>query len=393
MIANVRRNLRRLMVICALAAAACGTAPAAMAQDDDIAVELQCLRYIQAYERSMAIPVGLLASISLVESGRPGPDGKLVAWPWTINVNGKGTFFDTKEEAVNAVRKLMDEGQRSIDVGCMQINLRYHPNAFTSIDEAFNPASNVAYGAKFLKSLHDLQGSWPNAVERFHSSDDGRRAEYRDKVLAFWNDQARNMIMDTVMAENTDTPYHKALRAFVAGDYAQAVQQYESIVDGNPKDRIGLLGLAMTYEKMGRAEEAAASYMHYLVVEPTNESVAAHIADGIMHQPPAQARAQLEAYLKAGVRRDDFLSLLSQVCSTLGDDAHAITYAVAAAKAAPNVAIYQLNAGILADRLKRKSEAVAYYSQFLDLFERSPVLVETSVVGIRNRMQFLAAQL
>jgi hypothetical protein len=204
--------------------------PPALAQDD-IPPEMQCLRYIQSQERNLGIPGGLLTAIGLVEAGRPMDNGQSVIWPWTVNVNGQGRYFATKEEAVNETRKLMDEGQRSIDVGCVQVNLRYHPNAFRTLDEAFDPATNVAYGAQFLQSLHELQGSWPNAVERFHSSEDGRRAEYRDKVLAVWNDAARNLIMDQVMAENTDTPYHQALRDFVAGRYAQALDKYQGIVD------------------------------------------------------------------------------------------------------------------------------------------------------------------
>ena len=120
-------------------------------------------------------PQGLLTAISLVETGTPtDPDERLMAWPWTINVNGEGKFFDTKEAAVAEVRALIDQGQRSIDVGCMQVNLRYHPNAFRSLDDAFDPSTNVAYGAQFLKSLHQLQGAWAAAVERYHSSDDGQ---------------------------------------------------------------------------------------------------------------------------------------------------------------------------------------------------------------------------
>ncbi|NBQ40027.1 MAG: lytic transglycosylase domain-containing protein, partial [Alphaproteobacteria bacterium] len=58
----------------------------ALAQED-IAPELQCLRYLQSYERSMQIPTGLLTAISFVEAGRPnGSDGALNAWPWTVNV-------------------------------------------------------------------------------------------------------------------------------------------------------------------------------------------------------------------------------------------------------------------------------------------------------------------
>jgi len=333
-----------------LAAGLALTSHRAVAQDGEIATNLQCLRYVQASERDLGIPAGLLMSISFVETGRQASDGKTVAWPWTINANGKGSFYDSKEEAVAAARKLLDQGQRSIDVGCLQINLRYHPNAFNSVDEAFDPATNVAYGAKFLKSLHDLQGSWPNAVERFHSSDDGRRAEYRDKVLAFWNDEARTMIFDAVTSENIDTPYHRAQRDFVAARYDQALAKYQSVVDDHPKDRIGLLGLAMSYEKLSRIEEANQSYMRYLAVEQTNESVAAHVINTVMKQPPAAARSTLEAYVKAGVNRPDFFSALAQAASASGDDLGALAYAAAAAKAAPQVATYQLNAGILADR-------------------------------------------
>ena len=84
---------------------------------------LECMRFVQSQERSMRIPQGLLTAIAFTESSRE-INGTRVPWPWTINVAGDGRYFDTKEQAVAAVRKLVDEGQRSIDVGCMQINLR-----------------------------------------------------------------------------------------------------------------------------------------------------------------------------------------------------------------------------------------------------------------------------
>ena len=42
---------------------------------------------------------------------------------------------------------------KSVDVGCMQISLTYHPDAFSSMDQAFDPASNADYGARFLAQL------------------------------------------------------------------------------------------------------------------------------------------------------------------------------------------------------------------------------------------------
>lgn len=365
---------------------------AAHAQDEDLAPEMQCLRYLQSYERSLRIPQGLLTSISFVEAGKPGPKGQLVAWPWTINVNGVGKYFDTKEQAITETRKMMDEGQRSIDIGCMQINLRYHPNAFRTLDDAFDPAQNVAYGAQFLISLHDLQGSWAKAVERYHSSEDGRREEYREKVLAFWNNDARNIVMNAVLAENTDTPYHRAIRDFAAGKYTDALDKYQGIVDSNSKDRIGLLGVAMCYDRLGHEVEAQQAYAHYLAVEPENQAVLTQLVQKAMSQSPAKGRAALEVLEKAGVNAPELMAALAEITSADGDNAAAFNYAANAIQQAPEVTMYYLNAGVLADRLNKTAAALAYYEQFLALFAQRPVLVDTPLDGVRDRVRYLRAR-
>ncbi|MGE4062451.1 MAG: tetratricopeptide repeat protein [Rhodospirillaceae bacterium] len=368
-------------------------AHAVRAQEADVAAELQCLRYLQSHERNLRIPQGLLTAISLTEAGRADANGSLVAWPWTINAGGKGQYFATKEEAVAAARKLLDEGQRSIDVGCMQINLRFHPNAFPTIEDAFDPATNVAYGAQFLASLHKLQGSWSKAVERYHSSDDGRREEYRERVMFLWNSEARNLVMNAVLAEDTDTPYHRAIRDFAAGRFAEALDKYQAIVDARPNDRIGLLGVAMSYEELGREAEAMQAYGRYLAAEPSNQNVLSKMIQSATSKAPDAARAELESFLKAGVAQPDLYAALAEIASTLGDNDAAFTYASDAVARAPDVPAYYLNAGVLADKLSRPAAAVQFYERFLELFERQPVLVDTSVDGIRERARFLRAKL
>lgn len=383
-----RMRLNRLILAGAIVSA--GLAPA-LAQEGEVAPEQACLRYLQSYERSMRIPQGLLTAISFVESGRPGADGQLVAWPWTINVNGEGQYFESKDEAVAATRKLLDEGQRSIDVGCMQVNLRYHPNAFRSIEDAFDPALNVAYGAQFLTSLHQLQGSWANAVERYHSSDDGRRAEYRERVLAFWNNDARNIVMNAVLAEDTDTPYHRALKDYANGRFGEALDKYQAMVDAG--DRIALLGVAMSYEQLGRAAEAKEAYVRYLAFEPGNQSVLEQLIQQALAQPTDKARGELEAIAKAGVKSPALMAALAEIAGKAGDNAAAFDYAASAVQQAPGVTMYHLNAGVLADRLNRPAAALAYYEQFLSLFQQRPTLVETPIEGVRDRVRYLRARL
>jgi len=141
-----------------------------------------CRTAAQKVERANDMPPALLQAMSLVETGRRGPDGKHTAWPWTINSHGKGYRFATKEDAIWAVRRLRADGARSIDIGCMQVNLRYHPRAFTSLEEAFDPAANMAYAASFLTRLKDRHGDWRAASARYHSYNPKLREKYASRV-------------------------------------------------------------------------------------------------------------------------------------------------------------------------------------------------------------------
>ena len=97
-----------------------------------------------AAEREAGLPAGLLLAIGRVESGRWDPiRGRMTPWPWTMNAAGKGQYFETKDLAAQTVRAQLDGGTRSIDVGCFQISLLYHPAAFDSLEQAFDPAANA----------------------------------------------------------------------------------------------------------------------------------------------------------------------------------------------------------------------------------------------------------
>jgi len=144
-----------------------------------------CEPLIRRYETAHGIPHKLLTAISLAESGRK-VGSSVVAWPWTINANGVPYIFATKGEAIRMVRKLRLLGVSSIDVGCMQVNLKQHPKAFPNLEAAFDPSTNIAYAAKFLKTKKENKGSWVNAVAHYHSSTPAHHVPYRARVLKIW---------------------------------------------------------------------------------------------------------------------------------------------------------------------------------------------------------------
>jgi hypothetical protein len=156
---------------------------------DNVAFEAEtadlCSLATARMESRYGIREHLLQTISNVETGRWDAERQAyVSWPWTINVNGKGTHFATKEEAVAEVKRLQESGVTGIDVGCMQISLKYHQKAFRSLEEAFDPETNAAYSANFLLKLYKQRGSWQTAAMAYHSKQPSRGHVYRRKLLS-----------------------------------------------------------------------------------------------------------------------------------------------------------------------------------------------------------------
>jgi hypothetical protein len=153
---------------------------------------LSCAAPIGWAERLVNSPERLLASVALAESGRWDPVHRAkVAWPWTVTAEGQGRFFPTKAAAIAWVKTLRARGIKNIDVGCMQVNLMHHPDAFATLDEAFEPATNDAWAAAFLARLYHDKRSWTTAVGLYHSATPVYHFAYRRKVLAIWNEERR----------------------------------------------------------------------------------------------------------------------------------------------------------------------------------------------------------
>ncbi|NOE35577.1 transglycosylase SLT domain-containing protein [Ruegeria sp. HKCCD7318] len=142
-----------------------------------------CDQAAQRAALSEGVPLDVLRAISRVETGRT-LAGHFSPWPWTINAEGQGYWFTTEDEAKAHVFKIFKAGARSFDVGCFQINYRWHGKDFRSIDAGFDPDENASYAARFLKALYTELGTWPAAAGAYHSRTESLAKAYTGRFQA-----------------------------------------------------------------------------------------------------------------------------------------------------------------------------------------------------------------
>jgi hypothetical protein len=142
-----------------------------------------CRAAVRAAEIRHRLPAGLLMAMAKVETGRfDSATHQLEPWPWAVQAESRGLYFESKADAVRWVKEAMAKGIRSIDTGCLQVNLFFHPNAFASVEQAFDPASNADYAGRFLLRLHSMTGDWDRASGFYHSQELSRASAYRQRV-------------------------------------------------------------------------------------------------------------------------------------------------------------------------------------------------------------------
>lgn len=174
-----------------------------------------CETAINTAEYAGRLPPRLLHAIALVESGRLNEAARTVRpWPWTINAEGAGAFFASKNDAIAAVKALQARGVRSIDVGCLQVNLMFHPNAFASLDEAFDPRANALYAARFLNQLHAPGDTWMRAIAAYHSDTPALGEPYRALVMLRWQNPTLAPAQIVQVAYRAFTPPQQVYNAF-----------------------------------------------------------------------------------------------------------------------------------------------------------------------------------
>lgn len=177
-----------LLLICSACWQTIGVASASSAQDTpDL-----CVTAAQNAADQTGVPFSVLMAVTLTETGRTTKNG-IQPWPWAVNQAGEGYWFATPEEAVQFAEDQLDLGFRNFDIGCFQLNHRWHSKGFTSTIDMFDPMRNALYAAGFLSDLYSEKGDWSLAAAAYHSRTPDEADRYRAKF-------------ETILAGLTQTP-------------------------------------------------------------------------------------------------------------------------------------------------------------------------------------------
>lgn len=137
----------------------------------------------QLAARQAGVPSPVLYAVALQESGTR-LRGRLIPWPWTLNVAGKAERYTTRAQACTGLRKALAVAPASrIDAGLGQVNVGYHAHRYVQPCELLDPYRNLAIAAEILREQYTAGEDWLVAIGRYHRPAGGApAARYRRSV-------------------------------------------------------------------------------------------------------------------------------------------------------------------------------------------------------------------
>ncbi len=137
----------------------------------------------------------ILYAVALTESRKNGEQNCVVPWPWAINNAGNSFIPSSQQEAKALLNQMLDQGKRNIDVGIMQVNLRWHGHRVAKPEQLLIPSTNLEIGASVLsEAIQSVPNNLAHGIGRYYSwKNESAAIQYGQKVIAL-ADQIREIL-------------------------------------------------------------------------------------------------------------------------------------------------------------------------------------------------------
>lgn len=170
------KNSRRIRALAALVFLSLAALPAQARPD-------LCEDAARLAAAEVGMPADVLLAIALTETGRA-HGGTVRPWPWAVNLEGRGHWFDSPAQALAFAESALAAGRTGFDLGCFQINWHWHGAHFANPRALLDPLAGARYAAAFLAGLAQELGSWERAAGAYHSRRPHLAARYRARFEA-----------------------------------------------------------------------------------------------------------------------------------------------------------------------------------------------------------------
>lgn len=135
----------------------------------------------------------ILYAVALAESAySPINDGTVAPYPYTLRTRTTPFYGrdlkDTQKKLVEILKNT-----NSVDVGMMQINVRWHAHRVKNPLDLLDVETNLQVAADILNErLRANQNNWEKSLAQYHSFDSDRGQKYAKSVLAIYSRLVNN---------------------------------------------------------------------------------------------------------------------------------------------------------------------------------------------------------
>lgn len=141
--------------------------------------------------RAHGLDPHLLYSVAIVESRHESPvrDGSLHPWPYSLNIEGRGVYFENLTDAVSELKAISQASPKAnVDVGPLQISLTWHGHRVENPASLLDLTTAAHVGAEILsEAIASAEGDLELGVGRYHHwRDESRARMYGARVLAVY---------------------------------------------------------------------------------------------------------------------------------------------------------------------------------------------------------------
>ena len=168
---------RHLLMLCSL----CVLAPTAAAEVDVSG------SVFTTVGKAKGIDPLLLYSVALAESAFHKKGIKTVKpWQFALRTSSSAYYGKCYEDTVKELRRILKTTD-SVDVGIMQINVRWHKHRVRKPEDLIDLQTNVSVAADILRErLAANDDDWTQALAQYHSFTPARGAWYSAFVLGIY---------------------------------------------------------------------------------------------------------------------------------------------------------------------------------------------------------------